>query len=116
MLIRGVVENQFSDDPQATLVGVFQKSPEVIESAVSRVNCPVVRYVVAVVAQRGTAKRHQPESRHSQILEVFELLAEPFEIADTVSVAVEEAFDMQLVNDGVLVPERISVCANDCAR
>jgi hypothetical protein len=36
-----------------------------------------------------------------------ELLDEPVEVADAVAVGVVEGLDVQLVEDGVLVPERV---------
>jgi hypothetical protein len=38
---------------------------------------------------------------------VVELLGEAREVADPVAVAVEERLDVRLVDDGVLVPERV---------
>jgi hypothetical protein len=38
---------------------------------------------------------------------VVELGGKPDEIADPIAIAVGERFDMQLIENGVLVPERI---------
>ena len=48
--------------------------------------------------------------------EVVELLRQPVEVADAVVVAVEERLDVHLVDDGVLVPERIVVVGRRCRR
>jgi hypothetical protein len=41
------------------------------------------------------------------VLHLVELLDEPVEVADAVAVGVLECLDVQLVEDGVLVPERV---------
>src|SRR5579875_279866 len=64
----------------------------------------VVGDVVPVVTQRRGIERQQPQRRHPELLEVAELLDETPEIADAVAVAVVEGADVQLVEDGVLVP------------
>jgi hypothetical protein len=49
-------------------------------------------------------------------VQVVEALGETAEIADAVAVAVVEGADAQLVDDRVLVPERLAVAGDDgCA-
>ncbi len=76
----------------------------VAQAAVGRVDVGVVGDVVAVVQQWRRVERQQPDRRYAQVLEVVELLRQPGEIADAVAVAVGERPDVQLVDDGVLVP------------
>ena len=67
----------------------------------------IVRDVVAVVSERRGIKRQQPDRVDAEILDVIELLNQPLEVADAVVVRIEERSDVQLVDDGVLVPVRI---------
>ena len=80
---------------------------EVVQRAVARMDVLVVGDVVAVVAQRRRVERQQPERVDAELLQVVELLGQAGEVADAVVVAVEEGADVRLVDDGVLVPERI---------
>ena len=88
---------------------------EVVERAVARMDVPVVGDVVAVVAQRRREERQQPQAGDAEPLQVVELLREALEVADAVVVAVEERLDVRLVDDRVLVPERIVVHLADVA-
>ena len=84
-----------------------RESLEILESAVAGMNGGVVGDVVAVVAQRRREKRHQPHGIDPQLLQVVELLREAPKIADAVAVGVVESADVDLVDDGVLVPELV---------
>ncbi len=113
VLVGGVVDDQFGDDAQAAAMGLVEQTLEVVEGAVDGVDAGIVGDVVAVVAQRRRVERQQPEGRDAQVLQVIELLDNAGEIADAVAVAVAEGADVQLVDDGVLVPERIVFQRND---
>jgi hypothetical protein len=52
MLIGGVVQDEFSDDADATLMGTPEKLFEIGETPVSGVNAGVVVDVVTIVLQR----------------------------------------------------------------
>ena len=80
---------------------------EVLERAVVGMDVGVVGDVVAVVAQRRRIERQQPERVDAQLLDVVEALRQSGEVADAVAVRVVERLDVHLVDDGVLVPERV---------
>ena len=80
------------------------EAAEVAQRAVGRIDAAVVGDVVAVVAQRGGVERQDPDRIDAELLHVVELLHQPGEVADAVVVAVEEGFDVQLIDDRVLVP------------
>ena len=80
---------------------------EVVERAVARMHVQVIGDVVPVVAQRGREEGQQPEAGDAEPLQVIELLRQSPEVADAVVVAVEKGPDVRLVDDRVLVPERI---------
>src|SRR5579875_3513067 len=75
--------------------------------AIGRMDVLVVGDVVAVVAQRRGIERQQPQRRDPEILQVVELLPQAAEVADAVVIGIEEGLDVQLVDDRVLVPERV---------
>ena len=107
MLIGGVVDDQLGDDADVAAVRLGHEPIEVVQRAVARMDVLVVRDVVAVVAQRRRVERQQPQRVDAEPLQVVELLGQPGEVADAVVVAVEEGADVRLVDDGVLVPERV---------
>jgi hypothetical protein len=71
------------------------------------VDVPVVGDVVPVVAQWARVVGEEPDDVDAELLHVVELLDQPVEVADAVAVGVAEGLDVQLVEDGVLVPERV---------
>ena len=109
MLIRGVIQDHFDDDPDAPLVGRVEKLPEILQCSVAGMDGVVIGDVVAVVAQRRGEEGHEPNRVDPQFLKVVELCFKPLEIADAISVAVMESADVDLIDERVLVPEHIPV-------
>ncbi len=107
MLIGGVVDDQLDEHLDLALVRRADECSEVVERAVARMHAQVVGDVVAVVFERRGKERQQPEAGDAEALQIVELLGQAREIADAVVVAVEERLDVRLVDDRVLVPERV---------
>ena len=57
--------------------------------------------------QRGREERQQPQARHSQLLQIIQLAEQAGKIADAVAVAVGKAAHVQLIQDRILIPERV---------
>jgi hypothetical protein len=104
-----MIEDQLCYDPQATPVSLLKKNPEVLQGPIVGVNVGIVRDVVAIILQWGRIKGKQPQSGDTEILKIIQLPCEPFEVSYTVAVSVGESPDVELINDGVLIPERIVV-------
>jgi hypothetical protein len=68
----------------------------------------VIRYVIPVVTQRGGVKRKEPEAIHPELLEVVESTSQPREVSNAVAVGVLKGPDVQLIKNGVLVPEGVA--------
>ncbi len=109
VLVRGVVHHQFGDYPQAAPVRFAHQRAQVVAGAVLRVNIAVVGDVVAVVLHRRGIEGEQPDGIHSQITHIIELFDQSGKITHAVAVRVEEGLDVQLVDDGVLVPLRFAL-------
>ena len=107
VLVGGVVDDELGDDADVAAMRLRHEALEVLHRAVARMDVLVVGDVVAVVSERRRVERQQPERVDAEALEVVELLRQAGEVADAVVVAVEEGADVRLVDDGVLVPERI---------
>ena len=107
VLIGGVIDHQLRDHPQPALVRGREKRLKIRERSVVRIDVVVIGDVVAVIAQRRRIKGQKPDRGDAQFLEIIELLDQSAKIADAVAVAVVEGLDVQLIDDGVFVPERI---------
>ena len=68
--------------------------------AEERVDVARVGHVVAVVGHRGGVERGQPERVHAEQVQVAEPLADAGQVTHAVAVAVGEAADVDLVEDG----------------
>src|SRR5262249_23988933 len=106
--------DQLGDDAQAAAVGRLEEVAEVFEVAVIGVDVGVVGDVVAVVLERRGVERQQPQGGDAEILEIVEAAAEAAEVADAVGAAVLKRPDVDLINDGVLVPEGIRLRDHRC--
>ncbi len=104
VLIGGVVDHQLGDHPQATRVRGLDEAPEIPQRAEGWIDVAVLGDVVAVVAQRRGVERQDPDRIDAELLNVVELLHQAREVADAVVVGIEEGFDVQLVDDRILVP------------
>ena len=107
MLVRSVVEDQLGNHADAAPVSLAKKGSEVLYRAVGRMDSGVICDVIAVVLQRRRIEGKQPNHRNAEVLQIVQFLGQPREIADAVIVAVEKGADVQLVNDRVLVPQRV---------
>jgi hypothetical protein len=104
VLVRGVVHDEVDDHADAAGVGLAEQDREVVDVAELGQHRGVVADVVAAVTQRGGEERRQPEAVDAEPLQVVQLVDHAAEVADAVGVAVGEAADEHLVEDGALVP------------
>src|SRR6266403_5452537 len=84
---------------------------EIIQCAEVWINIEVVGDVVAVITKWRRIKRKKPNGRDTELLEIIQLLDQTTKISHSVAVAVTKGFDVQLVDDCVLVPKRIGIFA-----
>src|SRR5262249_34069274 len=107
VLVGGVVEDQLGDDPQPPPVGLLQQSLTVVRPPVPGVRIRIISAVVAGGPQRRRVKRQQPQRGDPEVLQVVEFLDQPAEIPLPVTVTVAESPYMDLIEDGVFVPQWI---------
>src|SRR5690606_20025990 len=108
MLIGGVVDDQFNDDPKAAPFRLCQEAAEVRHRTEGGIQLAVIGNVIAVVEPRAFVEGQQPKRRHAERLQVIEPAGQTGKIPDAIAGAVGESFHMQLINDGILVPGRIA--------
>ena len=65
--------------------------------------------VVAVVLERRRIEREQPDGVRAELPDVVQLLDQAAKIAEPIAVGIAIALDVELVDDRVLVPERIGI-------
>ncbi len=109
MLVGGVVDHQLSDHAQPARMRGGDEAPHFGQRAVFRMDVAVVRDVVAVVAARRGIEGQQPDRVDAEADQVVELRQQTGEVADPVTIGVVERLDVQLIDDRVLVPQRIGV-------
>ena len=107
MLVGRVVDDELGQHADVQRVRGVDELLEVVQRAVDRIDRRVVGDVVPVVSKRRRIEREQPQAGDAEVVQVGQLLREAGEIADAVRVAVVEGADVHLVDDRVLVPERI---------
>ena len=109
VLVRCVVHDELGDDLETAPVSLSHEGPEVALRSVDGIDAAVTGDVVAVVAHRRRIERQQPNGVHAESRDVVELLCQSPEVADAVVVRVEERAHVQLIDDRILVPERVAV-------
>jgi hypothetical protein len=75
-------------------MGFLQRMLEVAKIAVRGMHILVLGDVVPIILERRGIERKQPDRRHSEILQIIELLGQPGEITNAVAVAVIESPDV----------------------
>ena len=105
VLVRGVVDDQIDDHPDAALACLLGELDEVAGAAVAAIDAVVVQRVVAVVVVGRGLERLQPQGGHAQAGQVVQPAQQALEVATAVAVGVHERADVQAIEDGVLVPE-----------
>ena len=102
-----MVHHEVGDHAHPALVGLVDELAEVVDRPVVGMDRIEVRDVVAAVPERRRIHRQQPDAVDPEPLQEVELVDQPAEVSGAVVVAVEEAADVDLVEDRVLEPERI---------
>ena len=110
ILIRSVVDYQFSDHSQVACMRRIQKRSEIIQCAEVWIDIKIIGNVVAVVTQRRWIEWEKPDCSDPQLLQVIELFHQSAEIAHPVAVAVAKGLNVQFVDYRILVPQRIDSC------
>ena len=72
MLVRGVVHDQIDQNTNAALFCAVGELDEIAERTVARIDIVIVGDVVTIVPARRSLKRHQPDRRHAQSMQIIE--------------------------------------------
>ena len=104
-----VVHDEVGDHAHPTLMRLVHELAEVVDRPVVGMNREEVRDVVPAVLERRDVHREQPDAVDPEPLQEVELVDQPAEVARAVVVAVEEAADVDLVEDRPLEPDRVAL-------
>src|SRR5262249_33855632 len=108
-----VVDHQVGDDPDAPVMRRLGQRLEVGHGADRGMDVAELGDVVAVVFQGRGVDRRQPEAVDTQLLEGVELRGQTEKVAIAVAAGIEESPHIDLVEDGVLIPEAFSTWHED---
>ena len=106
---RRVVHDEIGDHAHPALMRLVDELAKVVDRSVVGMDREEVGDVVAAVAERRDVHRQQPDAVDADPLQEVELVDQPAEVARPVVVAVEEAADVDLVEDRPLEPERVAL-------
>src|SRR5260370_733874 len=87
----------------------IEEQTKIVQCAKVRINIEVIGDVVAVITKWRRIKRKKPNGRDAELLEIIQFFNQTTEIPHSVAVAVTKGFDVQLVDDCVLVPKRLGI-------
>ena len=105
MLIRGVVNYQVDEHPNAALLGSMGELDEIAQGAEGGIDPVVVGNVVAVVLAGRGLEWHQPHRSHPESVQIIEPAHQSREVTDAVAVGVHIGADGKAIDDRILVPE-----------
>ncbi len=114
MLVRGVIDDQLGHDPDVATMRLVEKSLEILDRPELRIDRLVLRDVVAVVPERRGVERQQPQTVDAERFDVVELVQQTDEIAEAIAIAVAKGFDVELIDNCILIPETISQQFTPC--
>src|ERR1700733_2938971 len=77
---------------------------EIGQGSIHRINILVIGNVVAEIDLGRGVAGSDPDSIYAQLLQVVQLGLDPFEIADTVTIAVGKTARIDLIKNGMLPP------------
>ena len=104
VLIRGVGEDQISDDLQAEGMGPRDQVVEISQGSEGRIDVAIVGDVIAEILHRRGEEGAEPDSVDAEGGDVVEMLRDPGQVADAVAVRVGEAARIDLIDDGAPPP------------
>src|SRR5262249_1036318 len=111
VLIRRVIHDQLDHDLQIARMRGSQECLKVLHRPIARMYVQVVGDIVAVVTKGRRIKRKEPDASYAEVLEIIEFADEALKVADAIVVRIGEGPDVQLIDDGILIPERVGGAA-----
>jgi len=67
----------------------------------------VIGYIITIILEGRRIKGQKPESVDTQVLQVIQFLSQTDEVTYAVCIAVFKRADMQFIDNGILIPQRV---------
>ena len=107
VLVAGVVRNDVEHNSQTEFVRAINQPLHCHQVAEDGLDVDIVGNVVAVICHGRRVARRDPDDVDAQPGEVVQALGDPGQIADSVSGAVSERADINLVTHGIVEPGQL---------
>src|ERR1700744_6535415 len=107
MLIARVVDYELNHYLHAALMSGIQKCLEITQGSVRWIYVCVICNIIAIVAQRRRKERQNPDAGDTEFLEIIKPCQKTRKIADAIVVGIGKCTNVQLIDDGVFIPEWI---------
>lgn len=88
-----MVDDEVDNDAYAALMAAVREFNEVAKSAIALIDAVIVRNVVSVVLAGRGLKRHEPNRRDAEAVQVVKTSCETAKVAYTIAVGVHETPD-----------------------
>jgi len=105
MPVGSVIDHQIHDDAYTSLVRPVRKFDEIAQRAVARIHPVIVRDIISIVAAGRRLKRHQPDRRNPEPVQIVQTAHEPLEIADSVPIGIHKSADGKTIDHRALIPK-----------
>ena len=99
-----MVYDQISNNFHISFVDFVNQGFKVLQIPNIRMDTVEIRYVVAIVPQRGRIDRQQLNAINPQVFEVIQFSGKPCQILHTILIGVKEGACMHLIKNRVFIP------------
>src|SRR5258708_6839465 len=106
MLITRVIQHEFSNHAQPILMSDIQELFEIIQGAVGWIYREIIGNVIAIVPEWRRVERQKPDRGNAKVFQIIQPAQQALKISDAVIIRIAKGFDVQLIDDGFLEPER----------
>jgi hypothetical protein len=88
-----MVDDEVDEHANPALLRAVREFDEVAERAVTGVDTVIVGHIIAVVAIWGDLKRHQPDRRNPEAMQVIQPAHQTLEVTDAVAIGIHVGSD-----------------------
>jgi hypothetical protein len=103
-----VIDDKIQNYPDTALFSLAGELNEVSGGAVPAVDAVVIGDIVTIVEIGRWLKRLKPDARNAEAGKIIQPPRQSFEISDPIAVRIHKSADVEVVDDGVLVPEIVN--------
>ena len=103
-----MVYNQVDQHTHAALPARMGKFHKVTQRSIGCIDAIIIGDIVSAIASRRGLKRHQPDGRDAEPLQVIEPSDQALKVANAVAIRVHVSSHRQAVNNCVFIPEVVN--------